>query len=55
MLSSALRSTVGSVRTIVSRGVIRQPHSSKARAFSVLSPRFGGEPNFQFFNICRDK
>ncbi|CAB4388613.1 unnamed protein product [Rhizophagus irregularis] len=48
MLSSALRSTVGSVRTIVSRGVIRQPHSSKARAFSVLSPRFG-ELSSNFF------
>jgi len=41
MLSSALRRTVGSVRTIVTRGVIRQPQSSTVRAFSVLGPRFG--------------
>jgi hypothetical protein len=46
MLSSALRRTVGS---IISRGVIRQPHSSTARAFSVLSPRFGGRTKLSIF------
>ncbi|GES89507.1 cytochrome c oxidase subunit 5b [Rhizophagus clarus] len=48
MLSSVLRHTVGSVRTIASRSVIRQPHSSTARAFSVLGPRFG-ELSSNFF------
>jgi hypothetical protein len=47
MLSSAFRRTIVSVRTIsISRNVIRQPQPSAARAFSVLGPRFGGEPFF---------
>jgi len=49
MLSSALRRTVASVRTIsTSRNVIRQFQPSGARAFSVLGPRFG-ELNTNFF------
>uniref|UniRef100_A0A1D1YQE4 Cytochrome c oxidase subunit 4, mitochondrial n=1 Tax=Anthurium amnicola TaxID=1678845 RepID=A0A1D1YQE4_9ARAE len=48
MLSSVLRRTVGSVRTIAARGVIRPPQSTTVRAFSVLGPRFG-ELNSNFF------
>jgi len=48
MLSSVLRRTVGSVRSLAARGVVRQP---TVRTFSVLGPRFGGEWRFQFFMV----